>query len=128
MRMKAATIAEYLRAVPAKQRAALQKVRRTIHAAAPGSLEAISYGMPAFKYRGRMLIYFAAFKQHNSLFPATKGFVAAHRKELERYYTSGKGTLRFAAEKPLPAGLVKKLVKWRIKENEAKRLAKPKKP
>jgi uncharacterized protein YdhG (YjbR/CyaY superfamily) len=121
MRMnKAATIAQYLRSVPAKQRAALQKVRKAIHAAAPGSVETISYGIPAFKHRGRMLIYFAAFKQHNSLFPATKGFVAAHRKELEGYYTSGKGTLRFDAEKPLPAALLKKLVKWRIQENAAR--------
>lgn len=120
MRMnKAATVAEYLRAIPAKQRAALQKVRKAIHAAAPGSVEAISYGMPAFKHQGRMLIYLAAFKQHNSVFPATRGFVAAHRKELEGYYTSGKGTLRFDAEKPLPAALLKKLVKWRIKENAA---------
>lgn len=117
---KAATISQYLRAVPAKQRAALEKVRKAIHAAAPGSVEVISYAIPAFKYRGRMLIYFAAFKNHNSLFPAGKAFVAAHRKDLEGYYTSGKGTLRFDAEKPLPAALVKKLVKWRIKENEAK--------
>ena len=69
---KAATVAEYLRAVPPKQRAALQKVRKAIHAAAPGSVEAISYGIPAFKYRGRMLIYFAAFKNHNSVYPASK--------------------------------------------------------
>jgi uncharacterized protein YdhG (YjbR/CyaY superfamily) len=117
---KAATVGEYLRAVPAKQRAALEKVRKAIHAAAPGSIEAISYAIPAFKYRGRWLVYFAAFKNHNSLFPASKGFVTAYRKDLEGYYTSGKGTLRFEAEKPLPAALVKKLVKWRIKENEAR--------
>lgn len=117
---KAATVGEYLRAVPPKQRAALEKVRKAIHAAAPGSVEVISYGIPAIKYRGRMLLYFAAFKQHNSIYPASKGLVAAHRSELADYYTSGKGTLRFAAEKPLPATLVKKLVKYRIKENEAK--------
>ena len=115
---KAATISEYLRAVPPKQRAALEKMRKAIHAAAPGSVEVISYGMPAFKYRGRMLVYIAAFKQHNSFFPASKGLVAAHRSELADYYTSGKGTLRFAAEKPLPAGLVKKLVKARMTEND----------
>ena len=114
---KAATVGEYLRAVPAKQRAALQKVRKIIHAAAPGSVEAISYGIPAIKYRGRMLLYFAAFKQHNSVYPVGKAFITAHRGELEGYYTSGKGTLRFPAEKPLPAALLKKLVKWRIKQN-----------
>ena len=117
---KAATVGEYLRAVPPKQRAALEKMRKAIHAAAPGSVELISYGIPAFKYQGRTLVYIAAFKQHNSFFPASKGLVAAHRRELANYYTSGKGTLRFEAEKPLPAALVKKLVKWRIKENEAK--------
>jgi uncharacterized protein YdhG (YjbR/CyaY superfamily) len=114
---KAATVGEYLRAVPAKQRAALQKVRKIIRAAAPGSVEAISYGIPAIKHRGRMLLYFAAFKQHNSVYPVGKAFIAAHRDELEGYYTSGKGTLRFPAEKPLPAALLKKLVKWRIKDN-----------
>lgn len=117
---KAATIREYLRAVPPKQRAALEKVRKAIHAAAPGSVELISYGMPAFKYRGRMLVYFAAFKNHCSFFPASNSLLAAHRSELKDFEASGKGTLRFTAEKPLPATLVKKLVKWRIKENEAK--------
>ena len=114
---KAATVGEYLRAVPAKQRAALQKVRKIIHAAAPGSVDAISYGIPAVKYRGRMLLYFAAFKQHNSVYPVGKAFITAHRGELEGYETSGKGTLRFPAERPLPATLLKKLVKWRVKEN-----------
>ena len=117
---KAATVGEYLRGVPAKQRAALQKVRKIIHAAAPGSVEAINYGIPAVKYRGRMLLYFAAFKQHNSVYPVGKPFITAHRSELEGYYTSGKGTLRFPVEKPLPAGLLKKLVKWRIQENAKK--------
>lgn len=114
---KAATVGEYLRAVPAKQRAALQKVRKVIHAAAPGSVEAISYGIPAVRHRGRTLLYFAAFKQHNSVYPVGSSFISAHRSQLEGYYTSGKGTLRFPAEKPLPAALLKKLVKWRIKEN-----------
>jgi uncharacterized protein YdhG (YjbR/CyaY superfamily) len=117
---KAATVGEYLRAVPPKQRAALEKVRKAIHAAAPGSVEVISYGMPAFKYRGRMLVYFAAFKDHCSFFPASGGLLAAHRSELKDFEASGKGTLRFTPEKPLPAALLKKLVKWRIKENEAR--------
>lgn len=122
---KAATVGEYLRAVPAKQRAALQKVRKSIHAAAPGSVEAISYGIPAVRYRGRTLLYFAAFTQHNSVYPVGKAFITAHRGELEGYDTSGKGTLRFPAETPLPAALLRKLVKWRIKENAAKAPRRP---
>ncbi len=121
---KAATFSEYLRGVPPNQRAVLEKMRKTIHVAAPGSVEVISYGMPAFKYRGRMLVYFAAFKNHCSFFPASSSLLAAHRSELKDFEASGKGTLRFTAEKPLPAALLKKLVKWRIKENEAKRPAK----
>ena len=116
---KAATVTEYLRAVPAKPRAALQQLRKTIKAAAPGAEEVISYGMPAFKHQGRMLVYYAAFKDHCSLYPASMAVIAAHKDELKGYERS-KGTIRFAADKPLPATLVKKLVKARIRENEAK--------
>lgn len=116
---KAATVTEYLRAVPAKPRAVLQKLRKTIKAAAPGAVEVISYGMPAFK-QGRMLVYYAAFKDHCSLYPASKAVIAAHKSELKGYESSGKGTIRFTVDKPLPATLVKKLVKARIKENEAR--------
>ena len=105
--------------MPEEARAALEKLRAQIRAAAPEAVEAISYQMPAFKLRGRLLVYFAAFKDHCSLFPGSS-VMEAHRDELKGYYTS-KGTIRFSPGKPLPAALVKKLVKARIAENETKR-------
>ena len=76
--------------------------------------------MPAFKDRGRSLVSYAAFKDHCSLFPMSNAVIEAHREELKPYI-AGKGTIRFDAGKPLPAALVTKLVKARIKENQARR-------
>lgn len=115
---KFASVSDYLRAVPRVQRAALQKLRKTIKAAAPQATEGISYGIPMFKHHG-MLVGYAAFKDHLSLFMATN-ITPALKKELRRYDIS-KGTIRFTADKPLPAALVRKLVKARIAHNEARR-------
>ena len=112
------TVDAYLAAVPEEQRAALEKLRNQIKAAAPGATETISYQMPAFKLRGRLLVSFAAFKNHCSFFPMSGAVIEAHMDELKPYYTS-RGTIRFTPGKPLPAALVKKLVKARIAENEA---------
>jgi uncharacterized protein YdhG (YjbR/CyaY superfamily) len=108
---------EYLAGVPKEARATLEKLRKTIKAAAPMASEVISYQMPMYKQNG-MVIGFAAFKDHCSIFPGS-AVMDAHKEELNRYDTS-KGTIRFPANKPLPAALVKKLVKARIKENEAR--------
>ena len=110
-------IDDYLARVPQEARTTLEKLRQTIRAAAPKAVEVISYQMPMFKYEG-MLVAFAAFKEHCSLF-AGPGVIEAYKEDLERYDTS-KGTIRFPASKPLPAALVKKLVKARVQENEAK--------
>ena len=107
----------YLAKVPAEARATLEKLRRTIQAAAPKATEKISYGIPVFYHHG-MLVGFAAFKEHCSLFPMSMAVIRAHKRELEPYETS-KGTIRFPHDKSLPATLVKKLVKARVKENEA---------
>ena len=115
---KFASVAAYLRAVPPAPRAALQKLRRTIKAAAPQATEVISYGIPMFKHHG-MLVGYAAFKDHCSLFMSTS-LTKAHQQALASYDTS-KGTIRFAADKPLPAALVRKLVKARIAQNERRR-------
>jgi len=115
----AADIDEYLATVPPKARAALQKLRKTIRAAAPKAVEKISYQMPIFMYQG-MLVGFAAFKEHCSFFVMGTSVMRAHKNELKPYPTA-KATIRFPAEKPLPAALVKKLVRARIKENEARR-------
>jgi uncharacterized protein YdhG (YjbR/CyaY superfamily) len=109
------TVDDYLAALPKEARATLEKIRKTIKAVAPKATEVISYQMPMYKHHG-MLVGFAAFKDHCSLFPGAK-VVATYKDELKSYKTS-KGTIRFPIGKPLPAALVKKLVKARIAENE----------
>jgi len=113
------SVEDYLTALPWESRAALEKLRKTIKAAAPEATETISYQMPAFRDHGRLLLYYAAFKDHCSLFPASTAVIEAFRDELAPYYTS-KGTIRFHPEKPLPAALVKKIVKARLEENAAR--------
>jgi uncharacterized protein YdhG (YjbR/CyaY superfamily) len=112
---KPRTIDEYLAGVGEKQRAALQKLRRTIRAAAPKAEECVSYGMAAFRQNGP-LVGFGATPKHCAFYLMSGTTVAAHRDELKKYDTS-KGTIRFPAEKPLPATLVRKLVKARLAEN-----------
>ena len=114
------SVEEYLAALPRESRVALEKLRKTIKAAAPGATETISYQMPAFKDHGRFLVSYAAFKGHCSLFPASTAVMEALGEELKPYF-SGKGTLRFTADKPIPAVLVRKLVRVRIKEIQAHR-------
>ena len=110
---------EYLAGVPQPARGTLDKIRAAIRAAAPPeATEAIGYGMPTFRYRGA-LVAFAAFSKHCSFFPMSGSVVQAFQEELKGYETS-KGTIRFPVDKPLPAALVKKLVKARIAENERK--------
>ena len=113
-------VEDYLDGLPQESRAALEKLRRTIRAAAPEATETISYRMPTFKEQGRFLVSYAAFKDHCSLFPASGAVMEALGEELEPYF-SGKGTLRFTADKPIPAALVKKIVQTRIEENAAAR-------
>ena len=119
MRTKtAATVEDYLAEVSPEARATLEKLRQTIKAVVPGAVEVISYQVPTFKLDGRMLVSYAAFKNHCSFFPGAAP-IKAHEDELKSYQTS-KGTIRFATGKPLPAALVKKLVKTRIKANETR--------
>ncbi len=112
------TVGDYLAAVPKDARAALMKLRKDIKAAAPEAIEGISYGMPAFRYKGP-LVYYAAFKDHCSFFPASMAVMRRFAAELKDYSNS-KGTVRFPATKPLPAALVRRIVKARIAENEAR--------
>jgi len=106
----------YLDALSEEQRGALQKVRETIKTAAPEAAESISYGILAFKYKGRPLIYFGAAKKHCAVYGGIN--LDAHKDELNSYDTS-KGTVRFSPDKPLPAALVKKLVEAQMKKIEA---------
>lgn len=107
---------EYLAAIPEKERIALEDLRKVIKDAAPMAKERISYRIPTYKYHGP-LVHFAAFKNHSSLIVVDKSLLETFKDELEGYKTSG-ATIRFSAEKPLPAVLVKKIVKARIEENE----------
>jgi uncharacterized protein YdhG (YjbR/CyaY superfamily) len=114
------SVEDYLAALPEESRAALEKLRTTIKTAAPEATETISYQMPAFKDHGRILVYYAAFKDHYSLYPASNAVMEVLGEELKPYF-SGKGTIRFDADKPLPVALVKKIVKARLEENAARR-------
>lgn len=110
------TVEEYLDRLPHESRVALENLRQTIKAAAPEATEVISYQMPAFKDRGRLLVSYAAFKDHCSLFPMSMKVVETYAEELKPYL-SGRGTIRFRPDDPLPATLVQKIVSARIEEN-----------
>ena len=112
------TIDEYIKAFPDDVQRILEKMRKTIRDAAPGALEEISYQMPAFKLNGA-LVYFAAFKNHIGFYPTSSG-VKEFKKELIQYQ-GGKGSVQFPIEKPIPYDLVKKIVIFRMKENQEKR-------
>lgn len=117
---KAADVESYLAACPEPHRTTLEKVRATIRAVVPKeATEGISYGMPCFRYKGALVGY-AAFKEHCSFFPMSATLLDEFAGELGEYRTS-KGTLQFAVDKPLPATLLKKLVKARVAQNEAKK-------
>jgi uncharacterized protein YdhG (YjbR/CyaY superfamily) len=110
----------YLRKVPEPARSCLQNIRAIIRSVVPSeTTECISYGIPAFRYRG-LLFGFAAFAKHCSLFPMSAGLIVRYKKELERFETA-KGTIRFQTEKPPSAALIKKLVKARVAQNDAKK-------
>ena len=117
---KPMSVEEYLAALPKDARATLEKIRQAIMAAAATATEKIGYGMPGFSYDGRYLVYYAAFKDHCSFFPASTGVMEEFAKDLESYDVA-KGTIRFPIGKPLPGTLVKKLVKARIREIDALR-------
>ena len=112
------TIDEYLAPLSNKKRAALEKLRKDIKSAAPKAEECISYQVPGFRLFGRLLVSFGAATNHCAFYPGAYP-IEAHKDELKGYSTS-KGTIRFPADKPLPATLVKKLVKSRIAQYAAK--------
>jgi uncharacterized protein YdhG (YjbR/CyaY superfamily) len=114
---KIATVDDYLAAAPKQQRPALIKLRRTIKGAAPKATEIISYGMVGFKQNGMRVAYFAHWKAHIALYGTSGRFIKTHAAELKPYIQS-KGTLQFPADKPLPYGLVTRIVKTRIAEIE----------
>jgi len=119
----ATTVSEYLAATPPKARTALRQLRAAIKAAAPGITERISYRIPTFDLDGRRLLYIAAFKDHVGLYPVTAAMVARHGAAIAPY-RSGKGTLRFTLDTPIPTDLVGQLAKTRVEEARASASAK----
>lgn len=119
MRDKPTSIDDYLSRLTSDKRAGLQKVRRAIKAAAPKAEECISYQIPAFRLDGKVLVWFAAMKNHCSFFPGAAA-IEEYAAELAKYETS-KGTIRFDCDDPLPATLIRKLVRARIAERGTKR-------
>lgn len=122
---KLKSINDYFATLSADQRAVLGKLRKAIQSAAPQAEESISYGLPAFRQRGRPLVAFSAGAKHFSLFPMNGTLVAAFKNDLKDFDTS-KGTIRFTVTKPLPAALIRKIVQARIKEIAEQEPTKPK--
>ena len=120
-----AAVEAFLAKVPEPAHSALQKLRAQIKAAAPGAEELINYGVPMFRVGGKNLVSYAAAKTHCSFFVQSPALMEQLAGELEGYDTA-KGTIRFKPEKPIPAALVKKIVKARIAENAAIAKAKAK--
>jgi uncharacterized protein YdhG (YjbR/CyaY superfamily) len=118
---QATTIAAYIAASPPKVRPILEKIRGIVAAAAPKSVERISYGMPAFSQDG-MLIYFAAFKQHIGIYPPVRGDEKLSQDLAP--YRGEKGNLKFPLDKPMPYSLIKRVVKARLAEHLERRAAK----
>jgi uncharacterized protein YdhG (YjbR/CyaY superfamily) len=119
------TIDDYIAGFPDHVQQRLEKVRATIRKAAPDAEESISYRIPTFNLNGRYLIYFAALKKHIGVYPAPVAH--AELKAALSPYASGKGTVRFPLDEPIPVGVLQKIVKFRMREHAARAAAKGKK-
>ena len=108
-------VEEYLSALPADIRSKMEDLRSVIKQAAPEATEVISYNMPAFRFHG-ILLYYAAHTEHIGFYPANTHVIEQFRDDLKGYQTS-KGTIKFPMDKPIPVSLVKRIVKFRVKQN-----------
>ena len=114
------TVSEYIAAQPKAAQAALRRVRRAIRKALPRAQERISYNIPAYQLDGRMVLYFAGWKRHYSLYPASKTLVAAFKDQLA-FSKVSKGAIRFPLREPVPAQLIERIAKFRAKELATRR-------
>ncbi|MGE4056145.1 MAG: iron chaperone [Vicinamibacterales bacterium] len=109
-------VTEYIAGQPGAAQPALKAVRKAIRTALPDAEEVISYQIPAFRLQGRIVLYFAGWKSHYSLYPATARLAREFAEELAPYEASGKGTIRFPLDAPVPARLIARIAKFRAKE------------
>jgi uncharacterized protein YdhG (YjbR/CyaY superfamily) len=121
-KLTARSVDEYIASQPEEAQEILERVRSAIRKAVPAAEEGISYKIPTYKLHGRPVLHFAGWKQHYSLYPATKRVVAAFKNELAPYEI-GKGTIRFPLSQPVPARLIGRIAKFRAKEVAANRVS-----
>jgi uncharacterized protein YdhG (YjbR/CyaY superfamily) len=114
------TMDEYIAGFPKNVRDVLEELRRVIKESALGAEETMSYGVPTFDLDGRHLVHFGAYKNHVSFFPGGSSGIEAFKRELSSFKTS-KGTVQFPLGKPIPFDLVRRIVKFRVKENESRK-------
>ena len=118
--VKPANIDDYIEAFPKDVQKILEQVRLAVSKAAPAAEEIISYGMPAFRYKGRVIIYFAGYKSHIGLYATPSGH-AAFAKELSKY-KQGRGSVQFPLDKPMPLNLIARMVKFRVQQQAEKEI------
>ncbi len=116
---KPANFKQYVSELPSTTQKILKQIRASILKFIPGAEEVISYGIPAFKLNGRFVIYFAGYKKHIGVYPVPKAN-KAFEKDFSFYKTSGKGSIQFPLDKPIPFDLINKIVAFRIAENVKK--------
>lgn len=115
MKSKARTVQAYIAECPPEVRKVLKQLRTLIKATAPRATEKLSYGIPAFNLNGHYLVHIAGWKKHLSMYPVTGGVAREFKDEIKRYRT-GKGTLQFPLAQPMPKGLIRRIVKFRVSE------------
>ncbi len=115
MNTQVKTFGEYVKLHPKNVQLILKKIREIVRSGASSAVESISYGMPAYKLNGKPLVYFGAYKKHIGFYPTPSG-TAKFKKELSKY-KSGKGSAQFQLDEPMPFSLIKKIVLFRVKEN-----------
>jgi uncharacterized protein YdhG (YjbR/CyaY superfamily) len=113
---KPETVDAYIAAQPRDLQSVLKQVRGAIRKALPRAEEVISYQIPAYKQDGRLVLYFAGWREHYSLYPVTKGTAAAFKKDFARYELSNKGTIRLPLDQKVPTGLIARVAKFRAQE------------